>query len=97
ACRERRRDLVRDEVEREVERRDAGDGPERHAPDLGTPSLVPRQPIERDDLAVDALRLLRRDLEREDRAVDLDAGRLQRLPRLERDRARELVAALRDA
>ena len=89
---ERRRDLVRDEVEREVERRDPGDRPERDAAHVADAALGAGQPVERHDLAVDPLRLLGGDAERERGAVDLDARRLDRLARLERDRAREVVA-----
>ena len=93
AGRERRRDLVRDEVEREVERRDAGDRPERHAAHVRDAALGAGQPVERHDLAVDALRLLGGDAEGERGAIDLEPRGLDRLARLERDRAREVLLA----
>jgi hypothetical protein len=71
---------------------DPGDRAERDAAHVRDAAVVAGQPVERDDLAVDPLRLLGRDAERERGAVGLDARRLDRLARLERDRARELVA-----
>ena len=49
-------------------------GPERHTPDVCLASVETRQPIERNDLAVDALGFLGRDLEGEDGAIDLRAA-----------------------
>ena len=49
---DRRRDLVRDEEQRKVERRDAGDRAERHAADVRLALLGARQPVERHDLAL---------------------------------------------
>ena len=58
---------------------------------MGNPPVVPGQPVERHDLAVVPLRLLRRDPEGERGAFRLQAGGLQRLACLERDRPREVV------
>ena len=90
---ERGRDLVRHEIEGEVERRDAGDRAERHAAHVRDAAVVPGDPVERHDLPVDPLRLLGGDRERECGAVDFDARGADRLSRLERDRARKFVAA----
>src|SRR5262249_8974426 len=78
--------------EREVERRDAGDRPQRYAAYLAGAALGAGQPVEPDQLAVDALRLLRGHAERERRALGLEPRGLDRLARLERDRAAEVVA-----
>ena len=92
-----RRHLVRHQIEREVERSDAGHRTERHVADVRFAPLQSRQPVERDDLADDALGFLGRDLEYERRAIDFDTRDLDRLAGLERDRLRQVLAARRDA
>src|SRR5436190_19623277 len=87
---------VADEQQRKVERRDAGDRPERHAADVRLPLLGARQPVERNDLAVDPLGLFRRDAEHEGGAVDLEPRRPDRLPGFARDDAGEFLAAAGD-
>ncbi len=91
---EGRRDLVGDEVEGEVERRDGSDDSdrnpqrERDLPDAGG------RRVHRDDVSGELPGLDRRHRERRGRARRLDAGGLDRLPCLGRDRPRHLVRAL---
>ena len=68
------RDLVGGQVEREVERADARDGPDREAPGDPEAVLGRRVEVERDGLAGHPLRLLRAEAEGQDGAVDLDQG-----------------------
>ena len=60
------------------------------------PVFGAREPVQRHDLAVDALRLLGGDLEGERRPVRLEPRRLERFTRLARDRKCELLSARAD-
>ncbi len=77
-----------------VERRDARNGAARLAPHIGRAPFGAGQPIQWNNLAIDAARFFRGDLEGEDGAIDLDARGLQRLARLQGHRAGEFFAAL---
>ena len=82
------RDLVGDEVEGEVERRDRADDPDRQAQRQGELALAGGRRVHRDDLAREPPCLDGGEDVGRDRALGLDAGRLQRLARLGRDRLR---------
>ena len=91
---ERGGDLVRDEVEREVEGRDRGDDPDRHAErerDLAHPG---GRRVHRHGVAGELARLDRRHGEGRDRAGSLDPCRLHGLARLSGDRPSRVVGAL---
>ena len=79
---ERRRDLVRDEVEREVERRDRADDPDRQAQRERELSGARGRGVHRHHLAGELSRLDGGEREGRHRALCLDACRLQRLARL---------------
>ena len=87
---------MRDQVERGVERRDRRHRPDRETADLPQAALPGRDAVERDDLTVDPRRLLCGDSERRHRPVAFEAALPDRLPRLVRDLAGELLAALGD-
>ena len=91
---ERGGDLVRDEVQREVERADRPDDPDRDTLREGELALAGLGGVHRHHLACERARLDRRHRERRHRARDLDAGRLQRLAGLRGDLARDLVGPL---
>ncbi len=93
---ERGRHLVRDEVEREVERRDRADDPDRHAQRECQLPLTGRRRVHRQRVSRELPRLDRRHREGGDRTRRLHAGRLQGLPGLRADGARGLVVALRE-
>ena len=91
---EGRRDLVGDEVEGEVERRDGSDDSDRNPErERDLPGAGGRR-VHRDDVSGELPGLDRRHRERGGRARRLDAGGLDRLPCLGRDRPRDLVRAL---
>ncbi len=94
ADRDRRGDLVRDQVEREVERRDAQHRPARHAADQRDPAGRGRVGVEPLQLAGEAPGLLGRPPERRHRAADLGARPLQRLAVLGGDQLGDLVGPL---
>src|SRR3546814_15831226 len=87
----RSRDLVRGEIEREVERRDEAARPDRHA--LPHPHIAfgARGNIERLDLAIVAHRFLGGDAESVDQAADLAFGVGDRLARLDAQGIGKLV------
>ena len=91
---DRRRQLVGDEVEREVERADRADHADRHPQREAELALARRGGVERDHLAGQRAGLGGGELERADGALGLDPGRLDRLGRLGGDDAGELLAAL---
>ena len=93
AGRDRRRELVGGQVEREVERADRGHRPDRERPGDPEPALRRRQQVERDRLAGHPLRLLGAEPEGQDGAVDLDERVPDRLARLEADEPAELLAS----
>ena len=96
-ARDGRRQLVGRQVEREVERGDAGDRPDREAPRDADAVLAVGHQVERDELAGHPLRLLGAEPERQDRPVHLDERVADRLAGLERDQPAELLAAALDA
>jgi len=81
---------VREEVQREVERRERGDDALREPLDGAPEALGARLEIDRQDLASGSSGLLRRERERDEAAVDLGFGEPEGLPRLGDDRVREL-------
>ena len=91
AGRERGGDLVRDEVEREVERADRADDPDREAHGEGELALTGLRGVHGDHLARELPRLDGGHRVGRHRAGDLDPGRLERLARLRGDLARGLV------
>src|SRR5919205_1236988 len=90
---QRGRELVRDEVQREVERRDRADDADRHAEREGELALARLRGVHRDDLAGELPRLDGGHRVRRHRALRLDAGRFHRLAGLVGDRARDFVVA----
>ncbi len=94
ACGERRRDLVRDEVEREVERGDRSDDPDRLPESERELSLARGRGVHRHHVPGELARLDRRHREGRDCAGGLDAGGFHRLARLGGDRASRVVCAL---
>ncbi len=93
ARRDRRRELVGGEVEREVERADRRDRADREAPGDPHPALARGRDVERDRLADHPLRLLRAEPERDDRSIDLDEGVADRFAGLGGEELSELLAA----
>ena len=93
AGRERGGDLVRDEVEREVEGRDRADDADRLPQREGELPGARLRGVHRDHLAGELARLDRREREGGHRAGGLDAGGLERLARLGRDGLRDLLMA----
>ena len=93
AGRERRRDLVRDEVEREVEGRDRADDADRTAQRERELAGAGLRSVHRDHLAGELPRLDRGERERGHRARRLDPGSLERLAGLGGDRLRDLLVA----
>ena len=91
-----RRDLVRDQVEREVERRDGGNHPARLADGPAEAILPALLGVHLYDLAGRPLGLFGRPAEGGARAVRLDPGRLQRLGGLSGDEPRDLLLMLLD-
>ena len=91
--RDRRCDLVRDQVEREVERRDERAGADRHALHEAAITLRALRDLEVQHLAIDAHRLLGGGAERVDQARDFALGVLDRLARFDAQREREFVEA----
>ena len=71
-----RRDFVRDQVQRKIERRDPGDRSERKAAHNAPASGGEFLPVEGKEFAVDARGLFGRDVEGEDGALDFDARSL---------------------
>ena len=94
ADRQRRRDLVRDEVEREVERRDAEDRALGEAPHERCPARHRRLGVESDQLATLAAYLLGRPAEGRHRPGDLRPRPLDRLAVLGGDQLGQLVGPL---
>ena len=92
-----RRHLVRGEVEREVERADAGHRADRVAAHDPVAAPVGRSPVERQPLSVDAEGLLGGGPEREGAASHLTACVADRLPGLARKQHGELVGIALDA
>jgi hypothetical protein len=92
--RERRRELVRDEVEREVERRDRSHHSDGNAERVGELAHARRRGVHRDHLAREAARLDRGGGVRRDGPLGLDPGSFQGLTRLAGDRACDLVLTL---
>ena len=90
------RDLVGDEVEREVEGRDRTDDTDRHAQRECELADSGRGCVHRHDVACELSRLDGRHRERRLRASSLDARRFHRLPGLVGDRPRDLFGALLD-
>ena len=88
---------MRRQVEREVERADAGDRTDGIPANDAVAATVGRRPVERQPLAVDAQRLLRRGAEGESPARDLAAGVLDRLARLATQQGGQLVGVALDA
>ena len=87
-------DLVRDQVEREVERRDGADDPDRHPHRVGDLADTGGRRVHRDDVAGKPARFDGGHRVRGDGALGLDACGLQRLAGLCGDRLRDLVVAL---
>jgi len=77
-----RAELVAAQVERVVEGRDAQHRPQRQMAYQADPSLAGFRPVNRDDLAADALGLLRRDTDGLQRPADLPTGNIERLAAL---------------
>ena len=94
AGRERRRHLVAGQVERRVERRDAGHHSDRKAQQEGDLAGTHGAAVERHLLALDADRLLRRQLHGVLRSGDLAAAVLDGLAGLARHHLGDLVDAL---
>ena len=90
---ERGRDLVRDEVEREVEGRDRADDADRLPQREGELPCAGLRRVHRHHLAGELARLDRGEREGGHRARGLDAGGLERLAGLGRDRLRDLLVA----
>jgi hypothetical protein len=92
-----RRDFVGDQIQREIKRRDAGDGTERKpfddAPTPGSRLL----PIQRQIFAIAANRFFGGNIEGENGAVHFAAGALDGLARFERNGAGKFFFALVDA
>ena len=86
-----RADLVADEVQREVERRDGDDDPARHPQRDAELPLAGRHRVERHRLAVQPAGRLGRLVQGVDRAGGLQPALGQDLALLERDRAAELL------
>ena len=91
AAGQRRRHLVGDEVEREVERRDGGDHAARLADRPAEVMLAARVGVHLDEFAGGALGLLARPAERGRAALGLEARVLERLAALGGDDARDLL------
>ena len=89
-------DLVRSQVEREVERTDTGDRPDREAPGDADPVLRRGHEVKRDELAGHPLCLLGAEAEGEDRAIDLDKGVADGLARFGGDQPTEFLATRLD-
>ena len=96
AARDGGRDLVRHEVEREVERRDPEDRPRRHPHPVAGGAARRRRRVERQDLAADASRLLGGEVERRGRPRDLALGLRDRLAGLAREQLGEIAGLGRD-
>ena len=94
---ERGRDLVRHEVQREVERGDAQDRPDREPPDEAHPGAERRFRIQPHELVVPVADHLRGPAERRDGARRLDRGPLERLAAFLRDQLRVLLDRLAEA
>lgn len=88
---------MRDQIERKIKRCDANDRTQRNSSDMRNTPLISGQPVERDDLAVVALRLFRRNLEGIHSAIYFQSCRSQRLSGFQRDDAREFLAPRRNA
>ena len=85
------------EVKRKVERRNADHWPARHPADLGGASFVARQPIQRDNFAIDAFRFFGRDFEGKTGAFDFSARGLDWFAGFQRNCTRQLFFARHDA
>ncbi len=90
---DRRRHLVRDQVEREVERRDERDRPQRHAFGIAVIAVQTAGQFQVDGLAVDAHGFLGGDAEGLDQPGHFAGGILDRLARLDAQRLGQFVAA----
>ncbi len=88
---------MRDEIEREIKRRDGQDGPEREAAHDSGAACGGSLPIERQPFAADARGLFGRDGKGENRAIDFGARGADGLACFQRDQARKFFAALADA
>ncbi len=97
ADRQRRRDLVRGQVQREIERRDEGTWPDRHALAESAIAFRSRRDFQIHDLAIDAHGFLGGDLERVDQARGFAARILDGFAGLDAQRHREFVEALAKA
>ena len=95
SCGDSRSNFVRDQIDREIKGRDAGDGAEREAAHDAPASGSGFLPVEREIFAVDAGTFLGGDVEGEDGALDFSAGGLDGLAGFLREGARELLLALR--
>ena len=85
------------EVQREVERADAGNGPDREPPGDPDPALGCRHEIQRDRLAYHPLGFLGSEPEGQRCAIDLDECVADRFARLEGHEPPDLLAPLLDA
>ena len=94
---ERRRDLVRREVEGKIERRDEAAGADRHPFPDALIAACARADVERLDFPGDPNRFLGGDPERVDQPGDLALAVLDRLPRLDAEREGQLFGALPEA
>ena len=90
---DRRRDFVRHEVQREVERRDRENDARRRATHQGLAGGIARRKIERAEFARPGADDVGRRLERRDRAQDLRAGEIDGLVDLRDDLADERLRA----
>src|SRR5204863_6932795 len=94
AGRDRGADLVRCEVEREVEGSYRGDDADRNPDRVAAPSGSRRMRVDRDAAAGERARLDRGERQCLHAPVDLDEGLLQRLADLAREQPRELLTTL---
>ena len=96
ARRDRGCELVRDEVEGKIEGADRPDHTDRHSQGEGELAVAGRAGVHRYDLSGERSRRDRRERERGDGALRLDAGGLDRLRGLGRDHPGEVLGALRE-
>src|SRR5690606_1596150 len=93
----RRRDLVRDQVEREVERGDEAARADRHAPDHAAVAAGARRDLQFHRLALHARGFAGGDAEGVDQARDFATRGADRLAGLDAQGERQLFAALLEA
>ncbi len=94
---DRWRNFVRDQVQGEIKRRDAGDGPKRKTFDDAPAPGGRLLPIERQVFAIVANRFFGGDVEGENGAINFGAGALDGLARFESDGVGKLFFAIMDA